>query len=268
MPVIERQAGLFDYDALTPTTRDIVQRRTGEIQDLMRRSAADIVDIGLKLTEVKGILGHGNFGIWLESEFGWSYPTAANFMKVADSFKSLNFRDLEIAPSALYSLASGTTPAPIREEFIQRAEAGEKITHSVVKARLDTHREQFQPVTPVKRPAPVAPTFPPFDAETGEILPSADHHEVQALIKPDPNHVIQKNEYEQQLEQIGYADASKLENVAARAIAALTALTTYPVSELARIADSSAGHGFQLAARLSRVHQLCTALINLSEVNA
>jgi hypothetical protein len=44
--------------------------------------------------------------------------------------------DFSFQPSALYALASGNVPEPIREEFIQRAEAGETIRHQDVKRRL------------------------------------------------------------------------------------------------------------------------------------
>ena len=51
----------FDYGALDSETRIVVQQRTGEIRSLVRRSAQDIIDIGLKLGEVKQRLGHGGF---------------------------------------------------------------------------------------------------------------------------------------------------------------------------------------------------------------
>ena len=53
---------LFDYASLEPETRIVVQQRTSEIRGLMRRAAQDIIDIGLKLIEVKERLPHGAFG--------------------------------------------------------------------------------------------------------------------------------------------------------------------------------------------------------------
>jgi hypothetical protein len=41
-------------------------------------------------------------------------------MNVATEFKSINFIDLEIAPSALYLLAAPSTPEPARQEAIAR----------------------------------------------------------------------------------------------------------------------------------------------------
>ena len=92
------------YASLNVETRIIVQQRTSEIRTLMRRTAQDIVEIGLKLSEVKARLGHGHFYTWLRAEFAWSESAAVKFMQVAERFKSVNFTDLNIAPSALYLL--------------------------------------------------------------------------------------------------------------------------------------------------------------------
>ncbi|MCB0105489.1 MAG: DUF3102 domain-containing protein [Caldilineaceae bacterium] len=130
----------FDYAALDSETRIVVQQRTSEIKTLMRRSAQDIIDIGQKLIEVKARLGHGNFGGWLESEFSWTPMTAQRFMQVAERFKNNNLLDLSIAPSALYALAAPSTPEPARAEAIERAQAGEAITHSAAKTIIEEHR--------------------------------------------------------------------------------------------------------------------------------
>ena len=42
-------------------------------------------------------------------------------MNVVDKFKSLHCEDLNIAPSALYLLASNDVDADTRDEFIERA---------------------------------------------------------------------------------------------------------------------------------------------------
>ena len=127
------QAGLFSYTSLDIETRVVVQQRTEEIKTLMRRTAQDIIDIGTKLIEVKERLGHGNFGGWLESEFGWTDKTARRFMSVADRFKMDNLSDLNIGASALYLLAAPSTPESARIETIDRAQNGEPITHKVAK---------------------------------------------------------------------------------------------------------------------------------------
>lgn len=139
----------FDYDTLDTETRIVVQQRTSEIKTLMRRSAQDIIDIGKKLIEVKARLGHGHFGGWLESEFQWKERTAQNFMMVTEQFKSANFADLSIAPSALYLLAAPSTPEPARTEAIERAQSGEPITHSAAKTIIGEYKplKEAPPIT-------------------------------------------------------------------------------------------------------------------------
>lgn len=138
---MEIQPALFDYSQLDTETRIVVRQRTEEIKVLVRRSAQDIIDIGNKLIDVKARLGHGNFGNWLDVEFGWSYPLAAKFMNVATQFRSINFIDLDVAPSALYLLAAPSTPESIRNEAVERAQAGEPITHKAAVGMVSAHRE-------------------------------------------------------------------------------------------------------------------------------
>jgi hypothetical protein len=78
----------FDYDILDDPTRELVQRRTGEIKRLTKPTAQDVVEIGEKLIEVKEALGHGYFEEWLRAEFSWTSRTARRFMSVAETFKS------------------------------------------------------------------------------------------------------------------------------------------------------------------------------------
>lgn len=129
----------FDYTALDAETRIVVQQRTGEIKSLMRRTAQDIIEIGLKLTEVKARLGHGSFGGWLKAEFEWSERTAQNFMRVADAFKSATVADL-IAPKALYLLAAPSTPDEARAEALEQASAGGRLSVRQAKELIERHR--------------------------------------------------------------------------------------------------------------------------------
>lgn len=128
----------FDYAALDKTDRAVVEQKTGEIRDRMGRAAQSIVEIGERLLVVKEKLGHGNFGEWLRVEFDWSEPTALRMMHVASRFKSVNLKDLKIGPSALYLLSSPSTPDEVREQFIEAAKSGVKVTHSDVRRAITT----------------------------------------------------------------------------------------------------------------------------------
>ncbi len=130
----------FNYQALDAETRIVLQQRAVEIKSLVRRSVSDVVEVGLKLSEVRDKLSHnkqGGFKGWLQTEFTWSYETALNYIRVSDwAANNVNFTELDIAPSALYLLAGPSIPDEVRQEAIGRAEAGEKITHK--KARVIT----------------------------------------------------------------------------------------------------------------------------------
>lgn len=156
------QIALFNYAGLDTETRIIVQQRTSEIKTLVRRSAQDIIEIGQKLIEVKERLGHGNFGPWLEREFGWTTTTAWNFMQVAGKFS--NFENLEnFGASALYLLASPSTPEPARLEAIERAEAGEVITHKTAQAIVEDYKYTTNAVDIGRMVAPVIVPAPQWD---------------------------------------------------------------------------------------------------------
>jgi len=152
-PVILPDLKWTGYSDLSSEARVIVQQRTGEIKRLMRKTAQGVIDIGAYLIDVKACLDYGQFGDWLEAEFAWKERAARHFMAVAEQFKTANFADLSIAPSALYLLASPSTPEPARAEVIERAQAGEKITYSAAKETV----QQYRPPAPTG-PAPQALT--------------------------------------------------------------------------------------------------------------
>ena len=120
------QQSLFDYASLNAEARIVVQQRAGEIKSLAKRVAADIVEIGGKLAEVKDrVGGNGKFTAWLESELGWSERTGSNFIAVYQKFSSANFALENIATSALYLLAAPSTPAEAVEAAQQLAQDGQ-----------------------------------------------------------------------------------------------------------------------------------------------
>jgi predicted transcriptional regulator len=143
----------FDWQALEPDIRRHVQDATEHLHALERRTSASIIEIGQTLIDVKARLGHGEFGPWLDAEFSWTDRTARNFMRVAEAFGGKSEILSEVAPTALIALASGNVLAEIREEFIAKAEAGQRVTHKDVREAIDakyvTVRHIERPETPV-----------------------------------------------------------------------------------------------------------------------
>jgi hypothetical protein len=104
------------------------------IRMLGKHTIHNIIEIGRHLTEARDDVGHGNWLFWLSREFGWSDHTARNFMQVYElALKSENISNLDISASALYRLARPSTPVEVREEVIERAKTGERITVAAVK---------------------------------------------------------------------------------------------------------------------------------------
>lgn len=142
---LQEPATLFDYTDLEPSAK-LVAREAAEIIRLhARRAAESVVAIGEQLARVKDRLDHGQYLGWLRLEFGWSIRSAQNLMRVWECFKNANFALLEpIDVSALYLLASPSTPEPVREAALGRAATGERVTHASVKDDLRAARERTE----------------------------------------------------------------------------------------------------------------------------
>ncbi len=130
----------FDYGLLNTEARIVAKQRASEIKSLMHQGTQNIIEIGQKLIEVKEKLEHGQFENWVKVEFDWSLRSARNFMLVAHQFKSANFADLNIDPSALYELAAPSVPEIVRQEILERAGQGEKIIYTKAKSVLAHHK--------------------------------------------------------------------------------------------------------------------------------
>ena len=133
-----------------------------------------IIEVGRELIAAKAEVRHGEWLTWLEQEFGWSDATARRYMQVADAFgKMRTVHDMDegsIAIGALYALASPRVPQVVRDEAVERAEAGERITKAEAQAMIrkaleaEAHRVRICP--------PSAP---------GADLASIDTHALYAL---------------------------------------------------------------------------------------
>jgi hypothetical protein len=113
----------FDYGVLDEAKRVRVQVKAESIKARMKRTAEDIIAIGLDLIAVKEELGHGQFLQWISAEFGMSQKTSSNFMHVADRFgediKLVNFTNFPA--SILYELAAPSTS----DSVVSQVQSGE-----------------------------------------------------------------------------------------------------------------------------------------------
>lgn len=127
----------FDYSSIDEVARDDVRDAAVRIKVRMSRTAADIIEIGNDLIAVKSALGHGHFLKWIETEFGMSDDSAGRFMAVAQRLGDKIPHTAEFTPSVLYALAAPSTPEAVVNEAVERANEGEKITASEIRAMKD-----------------------------------------------------------------------------------------------------------------------------------
>ena len=133
----------FDYNGMKAPDIKRCESAVTKIGAKQRRIAADIIDIGKELIAVKERLPHGMFGSWLDHHFGWSQQSASNMMRAALQFgKVPKFGDLTIDQSALYLLSSDSCPDEVREEVLDTAKSGERITHKQVKEAIAADRDE------------------------------------------------------------------------------------------------------------------------------
>jgi hypothetical protein len=149
------------------------------IRTLVKRAAADIVEIGRRLIAVKALLAHGEWLPWLKREFDWSEQTARNFMNVAEAFKIQNgVLDLPIDLGALYALARPSTPEPARQTALKQAASGERITLDKAEAIVAAAKPEPKGASQRKstpRAATRAETKYEGEEETSE-HPEVDHY--------------------------------------------------------------------------------------------
>jgi hypothetical protein len=128
--IYSEQLKLFDYDSLDSETRIVVKQKTSEIKKLIRKTAQTVWEIGENLSEVKACLQHGQFESWLNAEFEWSSRTAQRFLQVYERFKNDNLADLKISASAIYEMASPSTPDTVNKVALEAAKDGKEVTPS------------------------------------------------------------------------------------------------------------------------------------------
>ncbi len=181
----------FDYASLDAITADFVQQQTSQIRILMRRTAQDIVEIGQRLVSIKEKLGHGYFLEWLVTEFDGHRDTANKFMQVAKEFGNLEMSKISTFEiSALYKLATPSTPQAARDEAIARAAAGESITYSAaqqIRSKYTSQRSKRKPLVKETLESPVS--TPPETVREPDATPEPDAQN-PALEKPHVNKEI------------------------------------------------------------------------------
>ncbi len=111
----------WDYGQVAPVHRKTVEDAAIDIAVAGRRMAANIMQIGQRLNEVKKLLEHGQFTDWCEVEFGMNIRTAQRWMSVAETLGGKSDNLSHLGSSVLYLLAADSTPETVREAVIEEA---------------------------------------------------------------------------------------------------------------------------------------------------
>ena len=148
----------FDYAIVPVKNVSEINRLVSRIKAAHKRHLEAVYEIGADLLRAKDLLGHGNFLAWLQAEFRWSDRTANNYMSIARFFqgKSANFADLDVGTAA--ALASRSTPAEIRNEFLGRAAPAK--SSPATRSSSGSPRRGKPRSWPAPRPASPARRFP------------------------------------------------------------------------------------------------------------
>jgi hypothetical protein len=135
----------------------ILAEHAAAIRRLGKRVVDDVIEIGARLKECRGILKEDDrWRAWLESELKLSHQSAGRFIQVHELFEQRsNLDHIDLPVSALYLVAAPSTPETAKSEIIERAKAGERLPVAEVKRVVDTakgRKPSRKPSRPTTKP--------------------------------------------------------------------------------------------------------------------
>ena len=123
-----------------PLDAPLIQEIADRIRARIRRTVADIIDNGQDLAQVKAALDHGEFGEWIDHEFGMTMRTAQNYIRAAAWAEGKNEIISHLPPRTLYLLSAKSTPEEIQAEFVSDLKAGKPVDVRMIKCRITDAR--------------------------------------------------------------------------------------------------------------------------------
>jgi hypothetical protein len=104
------------------------------------------IEVGKLLADAREIYRHqkhGGFEGWITTKFGWERTKAYRLIWRYEQFGAVaNLQQLDMVLSAQYHLSAPSVPQSARDEALQRAQAGEKITLSLAKEIIEAQQAQ------------------------------------------------------------------------------------------------------------------------------
>ncbi|WP_406854381.1 DUF3102 domain-containing protein [Alsobacter sp. KACC 23698] len=115
----------FEYSNLPKEIALVAKRAADSVRAKIKNST---LEIGRELCAVKETLPHGQFGRWIELEFGMTMRSAQNYMSAFTQFGDKHEILAHLPITTVYLLAAPSTPAAVREKVIEETEAGARLT--------------------------------------------------------------------------------------------------------------------------------------------
>ena len=121
-----------------------IQSYTIRAKEILKRTAQDVIELSRIAHDVHEQYGYQRYIEWVKDDLGLSETFGRNALNVFNKFGSTAKFAVDIAPSALYLLSAPSTPEPVRQEAIKKAENGEQITHKLTKELKEKHKKELE----------------------------------------------------------------------------------------------------------------------------
>lgn len=137
----------FRYGQIAAEHREWLRQTTTTIRTALRRTAANLVQVGRAIADARERLPRGQWQEWAVAEMPWSLAQTKRLMAVGRVFgdPSAAAQIERFGPSALYAFCSPDCPRSAREYALELAADGQRITHALAKEILDAHRREPDP---------------------------------------------------------------------------------------------------------------------------
>lgn len=128
-----KPAPLLPADSQEKSLTSKQQKRVETLSQGIKAKLLDtlkhMISIGQDFSEIKELVGHGNFMQFVEQHFDMSYRTALRFMHVSDVLSPHMDLIAGLSQRALYLLASQSVSDQTRKEILARLAKGEGLTY-------------------------------------------------------------------------------------------------------------------------------------------
>ena len=119
---------------------------TDKAQGCLKRMANDVIELSKVCHEYHEEFGYQEYVRWCREELGIAETMGRKFLSVYDKFTAKiavtpGHYLTGIQPSVLYMLAAPSTPESARDEALELAEQGEKLTTKEAKELIEAHKK-------------------------------------------------------------------------------------------------------------------------------